>query len=327
MDFILSNSLQTTLVLVFIAVVLAVEAGVLWWRGRHGGEARRRRQRLRGLAGRGAASVSAVKGGGAREPSPLEQRLRALPRLQPLQRVLLESGLGWSLARLLGTCAAVALAAAAVLRLWVWMPLMPALAGGLAAASLPLAYVAFWRGRRLRRVEAQLPEALDLIGRAMRAGHGFTAALQMAGDEAPEPLAGELRMAHDEISFGVSLEQALGSLGERLPLTDVRYFVVSVLIQRDSGGNLTEVLAKLAALIRERQKLQGKVRVLSANGRFSAWVLVVMPFALGALMNVFNPAFMSPLWTDPMGLVMLKGMALLMVVGIFIMRRIVRIRV
>lgn len=326
MDFIDSNRIQTVLVLVFIAVVLALEAAFMWWRTHHGGEARRRKHRLRGFADRAGGAASAAKGGPAAELSPLELRLRAAPRLQPLRKMLLQSGLSLSLARLLALCAAFAFCAWLFLSVFAWQPFIVGLVGALAAASIPLFYVAFVRERRLRKVEQHLPEALDLIGRAMRAGHGFTSALQMAGDELPGPLGLELRAAHDEISFGVSLQQALASLGERLPITDIRYFIVSVLIQRDSGGNLTEVLAKLAELIRERQKLEGKVRVLSANGRFSGWVLVVLPFALAGIMNTFNPAFMSPMWTDPMGQVMLKGMALLMAIGIFIMRRIVRIR-
>jgi tight adherence protein B len=149
----------------------------------------------------------------------------------------------------------------------------------------------------------------------------------MIGDEMSEPIAGEFRMVADEVNFGVSLQQALTNLSERVPLTDLRYFVVSVLIQRDSGGNLTEVLGNLSRLIRERLKLLGRVRVLSAEGRLSAWILGLMPFALVALMNVFNPEFMSPLWTDPIGIMVIKYMLGLMVIGALILRKIVKIRV
>jgi len=151
--------------------------------------------------------------------------------------------------------------------------------------------------------------------------------VQMIGEEMSEPIAGEFRMVADEVGFGVSLQQALTNMSERVPLTDMRYFVVSVLIQRDSGGNLTEVLGNLSRLIRDRLKLLARVRVLSSEGRLSAWILGLMPFALAALMNVFNPEFMSPLWTDPIGQTVLKYMLVVMLVGVVLLRKIVKIRV
>ena len=132
----------------------------------------------------------------------------------------------------------------------------------------------------MAKIERQLPDALDLMTRALRAGHAFSSALKMAGEEMAEPIAGEFRTVHDEVNFGVSLEQALTHLSERVPLTDLRYFVVAVLIQRDSGGNLTEILGNLSQLIRERLKLLAKVKVLSSEGRMSAWILGLMPFFL-----------------------------------------------
>lgn len=149
----------------------------------------------------------------------------------------------------------------------------------------------------------------------------------MAGEELSEPIAGEFRLVHDEINYGTSLQQALNNLGERIPITDLRYFIVAVLIQRESGGNLTEMLSNLSRLIRERLKLHAKIRVLSSEGRMSAWILGLMPFALAALLNVVNPEFMSTLWTDPIGIVILQWLAGLMVIGLFMLRRIVRIRV
>jgi tight adherence protein B len=192
---------------------------------------------------------------------------------------------------------------------------------------LPTAYVLRRRQQRLARLYAQLPDALDMMARALRAGHAFSSALQMAAQELGEPLAGELRLVHEEVRFGLSLQQALGHLVERAPLTDLRYFVVAVLIQRESGGNLAEVMGKLAQLIRARQRLLSRVRVLSSEGRLSAWILVVLPFALAGLLAVFNPQFISPLWTDPIGIGLLKGMLVMMAIGVFLMVRIVRIRV
>jgi tight adherence protein B len=166
-----------------------------------------------------------------------------------------------------------------------------------------------------------------LLARALRAGHAFGAGLQMIGEEMAEPVAGEFRFVHDEISFGVSLEQALANLSARAPITDLRYFVVAVLIQRDSGGNLTEVLTNLSRLIRQRLKLFAHVRVLSAEGRMSAWLLSLLPFAIGALMSVFNPDFMAPMWSDPLGVTLTRSMLISMACGIVLLRKIIRIRI
>ena len=149
----------------------------------------------------------------------------------------------------------------------------------------------------------------------------------MAGEETAEPIAGEFRTVHDQMNFGVSLQQALTNLSERVPITDLRYFVVAVLIQRESGGNLTEVLGNLSRLIRQRLKLFAHVRVLSAEGRMSAWLLSLLPFAIGGLMNVFNPDFMAPLWHDPMGVTIVRGLLVSMACGVLMLRKIIRIRV
>jgi tight adherence protein B len=198
---------------------------------------------------------------------------------------------------------------------------------GAVFALTPLLYVSHKRNRRLSKFERQLPEALDLMTRALRSGHAFSSALQMVGEEMAEPIAGEFRIVHDEVNFGVALQQALMNLSERIPLTDLRYFTVSVLIQRESGGNLTEVLGNLSRLIRERLKLMARVKILSSEGRLSAWILGVMPFALAGVMFMTNPEFMSPLWTDPIGISIIKYMLILMAIGALILIKIVKIRV
>lgn len=193
--------------------------------------------------------------------------------------------------------------------------------------AMPILYVGRKRHLRLTRLQLQLPEAIDLMIRAMRSGHAFNSGLQMVAEEMAEPIASEFRIVHDEISFGVSLQQALLNLSERVPLTDLRYLVVALLIQRDSGGSMTEVLGNLSRLIRERLKLVARVRVLSSEGRLSAWILVLMPFALGAIMTYFNPEFMTPLWTDPIGIGIIKYMLIMMAIGVVILRKIIKIRV
>lgn len=323
------DALITVTVLVFVAVLLLLEGLYLIWRSYKGPEARTIEKRLQALS---AATDRSAQAHLVRERMlsgvPWLQRiLLTLPRAHRLDRFILQAGLDWTVSGLLLACAALGVFAFFALASLAHQSAALALAGGALGAALPLLYLQYQRGRRLSRMERQLPEALDLVTRALRAGHSFASGVQMIGDEMADPIATEFRMVADEVNFGVSLQQALTNLSERVPLTDLRYFVVAVLIQRDSGGNLTEVLGNLSRLIRDRLKLLARVRVLSSEGRLSAWILGIMPFALAGLINMFNPEFMSPLWEDPMGLVVVKYMLGLMVVGALILRKIVKIRV
>ncbi|MEP6875229.1 MAG: type II secretion system F family protein [Burkholderiales bacterium] len=323
------NAFLIISVLVFVAVLLLLEGIYLIWRSYKGPEAKKIEKRLRALSASvdKSAQAQVLKQRMLSEVPALERLLLSLPRAHSLDRFILQAGLEWTVSSLLLSCAALGITGYMV-TVWVLhqTPLLGAAAGAVLIA-VPLLYVQRKRSRRLTRMEQQLPEALDLVTRALRSGHSFSSGLQMIGEEMAEPIANEFRIVSDEVNFGVSLQQALTNLSERIPLTDLRYFVVAVLIQRDSGGNLTEVLGNLSRLIRERLKLLSKVRVLSAEGRLSAWILGLMPFALGAVMNLLNPAFMSPLWKDPLGIAILKYMLILMAVGLLMLKKIVRIRV
>jgi tight adherence protein B len=194
----------------------------------------------------------------------------------------------------------------------------------------PLVLTAFLQHRRSQRmalIGQALPDALDLVARSMQAGHAFTSALQIAAKDCAQPLSNELRTVFEEINFGVSTAQALQALSIRVASEDVRYFVVAVVIQSETGGNLAEILKNTANLIRERQKIAGVVRVLSAEGRISAMILSVLPFALAAVMSLVNPGFISKLWTDPMGLQLVYFSLSLMAIGILWMWGMVQIRV
>jgi tight adherence protein B len=257
----------------------------------------------------------------------LERIMLDLPRVQRLDQFIVQAGLDWTVGRLLLLCLVFWTVGLAFFTVVLNQPPLLGAALALALAALPWLYVARQRGARLKRFEQQLPEALDLMVRALRSGHAFASALQMVGEEMPEPVAGEFRIVHDEVNFGVAMPQALANLAVRVPLTDLRYFVVAVQVQRESGGNLTELLGNLSRLIRERLKLLARVRVLSSEGRLSAWVLGLMPFALAGLMSVVSPKFISLLWTDPIGVSIVKTMLLLMLLGVLLLRKIVRIRV
>lgn len=197
----------------------------------------------------------------------------------------------------------------------------------LVSLAAPLWFLAHQRQLQIERIDAQLPDVLDLIARAMQAGHAFTSALSMAAKDAKPPLSGHLHQVFDEIHFGLDLRQAMTGLAERIASDDVRFFVISVLVQHETGGNLADILNNTATLIRERQKIRGVIRVLSGEGRISAWILSLLPFVLAGVLNLVNPEFMSTLWTAPQGLQMLYACLMLMLAGIVWMWRLIDIRV
>ncbi len=197
----------------------------------------------------------------------------------------------------------------------------------LAALGGAIYYLKYQGAQRIVAIEKQLPDALDLMVRAQQSGHAFISALQITATESRAPISLELRKVFDEINLGMSVQEAMNHLASRIDSKEVRYFVVAVLIQNETGGNLADVLRKTATLIRERQKIAGVVRVLSAEGRISAWILSVMPFLLAFLLYLINPEFISALWKDPMGLLMLGVSLGLMLVGVFWMSRLVQIKV
>jgi tight adherence protein B len=309
--------------MVFVAVVLFIEAAVLAWRSSRSARARRLRERLQ-MFGEplrdGARRVLRDGGGG------VARRLLAGAPERALQRLYDQAGLSWDPATLPLACGAAAAVGAAI---GTQVPasgwLGPVI--GAAAGLLPLLWVLRRRARRLAKLDEQLPDALDLISRALRAGHGFGAGLKMAADELPQPIAGEFRTVHDEVTYGDTLQDALERLSQRVPGGDMRYFVVAVVVQREAGGNLAEVLDKLAELVRARARLMARVRVLSAEGRLSAWIMGLLPFALGGALYLANPRFMQPFLTDPIGVAIMKYLLVAMAIGLLVLRRIVRIRV
>lgn len=196
-----------------------------------------------------------------------------------------------------------------------------------AFAFLPKIYVGYKKRKRMGKFEQQLPDALGLIARALRSGHAFTSGMKLAADEFPDPLGPEFNETLDEINFGVNVAEALKNMANRIECTDLKFFVVSVILQRETGGNLAEIIEGLAHLIRERFKFRGKIRILTAEARMSATVLYLMPFFLAAYLFFFQNQFIRPLYTDPIGKVLIAITAVLMVVGYFIIKQIIKIEV
>jgi tight adherence protein B len=324
-----ANSFLVLAVLVFVAILLVFEAGFVLWSARFGARALRLRGRLASLEGTREHSGQArlLREDRLSEVPAVQRILGRWAAMHAMDRFIRQSGLDWTVGKLLLSSVALAALGWWLARSYSGLGILVSSAAAFALSAAPFAFVSWRRKRRLRTLQRQFPDALDLLTRALRAGHSFSASLKMTSEEMPQPTAGEFRLVHDAVNFGVPLELAFAHLAERVPLADLRYFVVAVLVQRESGGNLTEILGNLARLVRERLKLFARVRVLSSEGRLSAWVLGVMPFALAALMNIFNPGFMNVMWRDPIGIVMTQYLVVMMAVGILVLVKIVRIRV
>lgn len=192
--------------------------------------------------------------------------------------------------------------------------------------TIPWLYATRVIRRRGVQIQNQLADAVDLVARALRAGHALASSLRMVADQAPAPISVEFATVCDQIGFGVPADQALREMAARSRSDDLRYVVIAVLLQRETGGNLAELLDNIAGLVRQRQQLRHSVRALSAEGRLSAWILGILPFALAGVIAVINPELLSLLWTDPAGRAMAGGALFMMILGILIMRQLVQVR-
>ncbi len=315
---------------IFIAIVLLIEGVFLlsrsWWNR----EARRVKAQLRQL--------SVEKFG--QEGVDLERRrmmseipwfnrfllgLR-LPIIEWIERLLLQANLTYPVGVILLASALLSMigfAAASFTTRW----FLARLAFGLLLGTIPILYVYVKKQRRIRRFEEQLPEAMDLLARSLKAGHAFTGGLQMVGQEFDDPVGTEFSKTLDEINFGVGYENALKNISSRIESDDLNLFVISVIIQRTSGGNLAEILENIGRLIRERFKLKGHVRTLSAEARLSAYILVGLPFLVGFMIYLLNPSYIMVLFTDPIGHALLVFAGVMMVLGIIAMKNMVEIKV
>ena len=318
------------LLLVFIAVSLLLHGAWLIWDGTL---RQRRRMSLRWArfhqpskddapSGSGSAYASEPSGarfagadtriGGRRLLRWLDQPLRDAQFRWRTQQVLF----AWLMIGLPGAGAGLMLGVPAQL-------LLPALCMMLA---IPWLYAVRLARRRGAQIQSQLADAVDLVARALRAGHALASALRMVADQAPAPISVEFATVCDQIGFGVPADQALREMAVRSRSEDLRYVVIAVLLQRETGGNLAELLDNIAGLVRQRQQLRHSVRALSAEGRLSAWILGILPFALAGVIAVINPELLSLLWTDPAGRAMAAGALLMMALGILIMRQLVQVR-
>src|ERR1700686_2320728 len=245
-----------------------------------------------------------------------------------LQELLEQAGMKWSAHRLVNTCLLSCVAGGALA--WLLLPgqfrrfvYVPAMAVG----SIPLLIVLRKRKARMSRFEELFPESLEFVARSMRAGHAFSVSLEMIHREFQEPLAGEFRRTFEEHNLGLPLDMALQKLAKRIPSLDVHFFVSAVLLQKRTGGNLAEILDKLAYVIRERFKLRGRIRAISAHGKMTGGALTCIPIGVAVIMFYANPDYARFFFLDDVGNLMLGGAVVLQMVGYAIIRQIVKIEV
>lgn len=243
-----------------------------------------------------------------------------------LSKLIEQSGYKTSPSAIVAMSVSVALLVGLIARIFAPQPFV-APAAGLIAGFLPIAFLKNRRTARMRVFEERFPEALDLLARALRAGHAFQASMGMVAEELPEPVGPEFKKAFDQQNYGLPLRDALTQLSDRVPLLDVRFFATAVLIQRDTGGNLSEILDSLAHVVRERFKVQRQVRVHTAHGRFTAFVLLSLPPALAIMLLMMNPDHMEPLFHEKLGQMMLVGASVMQLVGFIWIRKVIRIEV
>jgi tight adherence protein B len=252
--------------------------------------------------------------------------LRRSERATALQKTLAQGNIDLRAGNFLMLCAAAALLFAAVAFIFGGNILF-GWAGALLGFFIPYAYASHMRTKRFQKFEEKFPEAIDTLARAVRAGHAFTTALEMIANEVSEPVAGEFRQLFEEQKFGLPVRDALLNLTDRIPLVDVKFFVTAVMLQRETGGNLAEILDNLSYVIRERFKILRQVRVHTAQGRLTMVLLMALPPTIVVIMLLINPGFIRPLFVDPLGHALIVGGITLQTMGYFVIRKIIRIQV
>ncbi len=256
----------------------------------------------------------------------VDQLLRRSSRISSLQKLLSQADMTVRAGNFLLICAGVGVALGLIVLIWSQNPLFAWLAF-LVGFFLPYGYATHRRTKRFNRFEELFPQAIDTLARAVRAGHAFTTALELISNEVAEPIAGEFRKLFEEQKFGLPVRDALVNLTDRVPLVDVKFFVTAVMLQRETGGNLAEILDNLSYVIRERFKIMRQVRVFTAQGRLTMLLLMGLPPLIVVVMLLMNPAFIRPLFAEPLGHILVVVGVTLQTIGYFVIRRVITIQV
>lgn len=313
--------------MVFVAVVMLAVALIVPTAGTAAEASRRMRRRIARhleLSDPGVASM--VRSHYLNELSPLERRIETIPWLRPLSETVEQSGARTSTASLLLKGSGLGLIVFGSLYFFLGSALV-ALPVGALFTTIPILNIYRLRARRMNRFEEQLPEALDIMARALKAGHPFTETLNLIAEEMNEPISSEFGRVFSDLNFGMPLKTAFQGMLVRVPSMSLHTLVTAVLIQRESGGALAEILDKVAGVIRSRFKLQRKIKTLSAEGRMSAWVLAMVPFVLALAMSITSPNYLPILLQEPLGRKLILGAFVMLIIGVVWIRKIIRVEV
>lgn len=256
----------------------------------------------------------------------LDKLLTKFPGAPALALLIKQSGKEMQVSTLLGASLATALVGG-----WISSAFLNSVPlcwlGAFFVGALPTLVLYFIRERRFRKFDALLPEAVDLMVRGLRAGHAVNAVLEMVGTEIGDPVGSEFRGMHKQQSLGLPMREAMNDLLDRIPRDDLRFLVTAFLLQRESGGNLAQILDKTGLVLRERARLRGQLRIYTAQGKLTGWILGFAPFIMFGIISVVNPEYEKPLLTDPLGLYMVYGGLGMMLMGILIIRKVIAIKV
>ncbi len=286
-------------------------------------------QQLAGIQsarGESSAATSILKSQGLSSNPAIDAFLRQLPFSHTIAHLIRQAGKDWKVGSVLSFSLG-----AFLLGWWIGSVILPtavlAFLLGLAASLAPYFYLHVQRSIRFKKFDAVLPEAVDLMSRGLRAGHSISAVLEMVGKEVADPVGIEFRALHKECSLGLPLRDAMINLVERMPRDDMRFLATAILLQKESGGNLVQILDKTSHVVRERARLRGQLRIYTAQGRITGWILGFAPFAMFGLISAVNHTYEKILFTDPFGLKMVYGALALMFIGVLIIRKIIDIKV
>ena len=315
-------------VLLFI-VLLVVSFGVLLWMlapSKRETEIQRQLRDIGNLYTADASGTNILKQQALSAIPWVNRILVKFPGAIGLQLLMTQAGSRWSVGTLIIGSVVLACFAAWGMSVAVpiaWLPL----GLGVAAGGIPYLYLYLKRQGRFQKFDTQLPEAIDLMGRALRAGHAIISAVQIVSEETSEPLAAEFRAVFDEQNLGLAIREALLNLVSRVPTDGVRFLATAILLQKETGGNLAEIMDKAASVMRERMRLRGQLRVYTAQGRMTGWFLCCLPFFVFGLISVVNRNYERLLWTSAIGVRLIYGALALMLLGVYTIRRIINIKV
>ena len=256
----------------------------------------------------------------------MDEVVRRVPWLPAVARLIQQAGMAWRPSSVILFSFIAALASMWLGSMFTSNP-VTIIAAGIAVGGSPYVYLSVAREIRFRQFDALLPEAVDLMSRGLRAGHSISAVIEMVGSELADPVGVEFRALHKEQTLGLPMREAMTNLVDRVPRDDMRFIATAILLQKESGGNLAQILDKTSAVVRERARLRGQLQIYTAQGRITGWILCAAPFVMFGLISVFNHEYEKPLFSDPLGIEMIYGGLALMVIGVLAIRKIIDVKV